>query len=200
MKLFYSKGSCSLASRIIIHELDVDCEYQLVDIRNKLLSNGEDFLKINPHGTVPVLQLDSGEILTENIAILIYLAEKFKSTTLLPQVGDVKRYHVIEWLSYVGTEIHKSCGPLFKPNISADLKDTFFKPILVQKLAGLDLHLAKHEFLVGNHFTLPDSYLFVILTWMAHFDITFAQWPHLDRYFNQIKQRDSVQKSWAEGG
>lgn len=200
MKLFYSKGSCSLAVRITIHEMDVSCDYELVDIRNKLLSSGEDFLKINPHGTVPVLQLDSGEILTENAAIQIYLAEKYKAVNLLPAVGEMQRYRVLEWLSYVSTELHKSCGPLFNPTIPADLKATIFKPILEKKLAGLDPLFAKHEFLVGNHYTLPDSYLFVVLTWMAHFDISLSQWPHLDRYFNQIKQRASVQKSLAEGG
>jgi glutathione S-transferase len=199
VKLFYSKGSCSLAARITIHEMQVDCEYELVNHKDKTYAGGLDFLKINPRGMVPVLQLDNGEYLTENVAVQIYLAEKFQSTQLLPPIVDMNRYRVIEWLSYVSTELHKTCGPLFNQNIPSEMKESVFKPMLVKKLAALDPHFASHEFLIGNHFTIADSYLFVILTWMAHFDISFVEWPHLDRYFNQIKLRPSVQQSWAEG-
>jgi len=199
VKLFYSKGSCSLAARITIHELQVACEYELVNQKDKTYGGGLDFLKINPHGMVPVLQLDNGEYLTENVAVQIYLAETFQSTQLLPPVTDMNRYRVIEWLSYVATEIHKNCGPLFSPTISNEMKESVFKPMLVKKIAALDPYFTAHEFLIGNHFTIADSYLFVVLTWMAHFDISFVGWPHLDRYFNQIKQRPSVQQSWAEG-
>lgn len=199
MKLFFSKGSCSLAARIIIHEMKAECEYQLVDIRKKTYGDGQDYYQINPHGYVPALQLDNGDILTENIAIHIYLAEKFHATTLLPALGDMKRYHVLEWSSYVATEIHKNCGPLFNPSMPAEINNTVFKPMLIKKLAGLDPHFEKNEFLIGGQFTIADAYLFVVLTWMAHFDIALSQWPNLDRYFNQIKNRPSVQQSWAEG-
>jgi glutathione S-transferase len=199
MKLFYSKGSCSLAARITIHEMKADCEYELVDLRKKLYGNNQDYYQINPHGYVPALQLDNGEILTENVAVQIYLAEKFHATNLLPPVTDMKRYHVIEWLSYVATEIHKNCGPLFNSSIPVEINENIFKPMLIKKLAGLDAHLAENKFLVGDQFTIADSYLFVILTWMPHFNIDFAQWPNLDRYFNEIKNRPSVQQSWAEG-
>lgn len=200
MKLYYSKGSCSLAVRITIHELDIPCEFERVDLKEKTFADGQDYLKINLKGYVPSLELDSGEILTENVAIQLYLADKYQGKALLPPLSDVSRYHVIEWLSYVSTELHKSCSPLFNPNVPADIKENIFKPILENKIKFLDNHFRNNTYLVGNQFTLPDGYAYVILTWMHHFNIELTRWPQVERYFNQIKLRASVQKSLAEGG
>jgi glutathione S-transferase len=200
MKLYYSKGTCALAIRITINELNIPCDFEAVQLKDKKTASGGDFLKINPKGVVPVLQLDNGEILTENVAIQIYLADQYKAAQLLPPLGEMKRYHVIEWLSFVGSDLHKSCGPLFNADVPAPIKESIFKPILKSKLVFLDKHFSQHDYLVGNAFTLPDGYLFVVLTWMHHFDISLSQWPHLERYFNTIKARASVQKSLAEGG
>jgi glutathione S-transferase len=200
MKLYYSKGSCSLAVRINIHELDIPCEFELVNLKDKTLASGGNFLTVNPKGVVPVLQLDNGELLTENVAIQIYLAEHFKNFTLLPALGDIKRYHVIEWLSFVSTEMHKSCSALFNHQVPVEIKETIFKPILANKLDFLEDHFKQNEYLVGKIYTLPDAYLFVVLSWMGHFNLSLEKWPAVNRYFNLIKQRASVQKSLAEGG
>lgn len=200
MKLYYSKGTCALAVRITLHELNIPCEYVAVQLKEKKLANGDDYYQINPKGVVPVLQLDNGEKLTENLAIQIFLADEYKGTQLLPPMGNFKRYHVIEWLSFVSTDLHKSCSPLFNPNVPAEIKENIFKPLLKSKLDFLQQHLQKNEYLTGNSFTLPDGYLFVVLSWMHHFNIILSEWPEVERFFNQVKQRQSVQQSLAEGG
>src|SRR5688572_12009519 len=113
MKLYYSKGACSLAVRIILHEIGAACEFEAVDLATKKTETGMDFLKINPKGAVPTLILDDKAILTENAVIQQYLAEKYHATQLLPPLGDMKRYRVLEWLNFISTDLHKSCGPLF---------------------------------------------------------------------------------------
>src|SRR5689334_13101143 len=107
MKLYYSKGACSLAVRILLHELGIKSEFEAVDLKTKRTETNADFLKINPKGAVPTLTTDKQEILTENAVILCYLADEYKAIELLPAPGNFKRYRVLEWLNYVATEIHK---------------------------------------------------------------------------------------------
>ncbi len=200
MKLYYSKGACSLAVRIVIHEIGLPCEFESVNLKTKQTETGADFLKINPKGAVPVLIISQNEILTENAAIQQYLADQNNATSLLPAVGQVKRYKVLEWLNFVSTELHKGCGPLFNPNISQEMKNDLFKPQLKNKLDYVEKHLKNNKWLMGDEFTLPDGYLFVIVTWLPKFSFDMNEFPNLSRYANEIKQRKSVRVSLQEEG
>lgn len=122
MKLYYSAGTCSLAVRIIINEIGLPSTYEAVDLKTKKTASGQDFLQINPKGSVPVIVTDDNEILTENSVIQQYLADKNNASSLLPALGHFKRYRVLEWLNYISTELHKGCGPLFSPSIPVELK------------------------------------------------------------------------------
>ena len=194
MKLYYSKGACSLAIRILINELKLSAEYITVDLKTKKTEQGEDYYQINPKGSVPALKLDNGQVLTENAALQQYLADVSHATTLLPAVGDFKRYRVLEWLSFINSDFHKSCGTLFNTAIPQAIKDEVFIPTVKAKLDYLDKHLKNSTYLL-DHYTLPDGYLFVILTWLPHFKIDLAQWPSVFRYFNELKKRPSIEKS-----
>lgn len=200
MKLYYSKGACSLAIRILIHEIGISCEFESVDLVKKITENGDDYFKINPKGYVPCLYLDNGEYLTENVAIQIYLAEEYKATQLLPTMGNFNRYRVIEWTTYVSTELHKGAGPLFNPSISPEEKNEIFIPVYKKKLDFVEQQLANRKYLVGNDFTLPDAYLFVILSWLHKFKLELSNWPNLARYFEELKNRKSVAQSLREEG
>jgi glutathione S-transferase len=154
MKLYYSKGACSLTVRILAHELGIACEFEAVDLKTKQTASGKDFFTINPKGAVPAVILDNNELLTENTVILQYLADQYKATQFLPAIGSMQRYHVLEWLNFVSTELHKNCSPLFNPNISVDIKKTIFLPILKAKLVVLEKQLSKSAYLSGDQFTL----------------------------------------------
>ncbi len=199
MKLYYANGACSLAVRIIINEIGLQPEFEAVDLKTKRTATGHDFLQINPKGSVPVIITDENEILTENSVIQQYLADTHNATQLLPALGDFKRYRVLEWLNYISTELHKGCGPLFHPAIPLELKNDLFKPALKSKLLYVEKNL-KNKFLLGDHFTLADSYLFVILSWLPHFKIDINEWPKLSRYFTELKQRPTIKKSLQEEG
>lgn len=198
MKLYYTNSVCSLTVRIIMHELGIKCAYESVDLKTKQTETGNDFLKINPKGAVPVLILDNGDSLTENAVILQYLADKYHATHLLPSVGDLRRYRTLEWLNFVSTDLHRYCAPLFWSKIPNDVKENLFTPILNSKLSVVDHHLYNHKFLMGDQFTLPDSYLFVILIWMAKLKINLAAWPNLSRYFSDMNQHKTVRVAIEE--
>lgn len=198
MKLFYSKGACSLVCRIVINEIGLPCEYESVDLATKNTEHGSDFLKINPKGSVPVLQLDGGEVLTENAVILQYLADSSKAIHLLPAMGDFKRYRVLEWLNYTTTELHKGFSPFFNPHLPEEIKKQFFLPLIKNKLTYLDKHLQHNNYLMGKELTLPDPYMFVMLLWAAHIGLNLKEWAQVSRYFDELGKRDSIRQSLKE--
>jgi glutathione S-transferase len=113
-------------------------------------------------------------------------------------MGDIKRYRTLEWLNFVSTDLHRYCAPLFWSKFSDEAKQNIFTPILNNKLSIVDRHLHNHKFLMGDFLTLPDSYLFVILIWLAKLKVEMAQWPNLLRYFTDMKQQKSVQQALKE--
>lgn len=195
MKLYYTKGACSLVVRIILNELGQHADFEAVDLRTKKTDTHQDFLSINPKGAVPALALDNGKVLTENAVILQYLADTAKATQLLPGLGDFNRYQVLEWLNYITTELHKSFGPLFNPTMPESIKEQFFIPLITSKFHYINKHLEHHEYLFGSQFTLPDAYLFVMLRWAAYFKIDLNECKNLTRYSDVLNKREAIQLS-----
>lgn len=200
MKLYYSKGACSLAVRILIHELKLNCEFEAVNLKTKQTKSGKDYKTINPKGCVPTLELDTKEILTENPAIQQYLADKYNATHLLAPAPELKRYEVIEWLSFISSEFHKSLSPLFNPNIPENIREQYYKPVVISKLDFLNHYFSNNEYLATNKFTMADSYLFVMTSWLKNFNIDINGWAHVQRHNQQIKNRTAVQQALSEEG
>lgn len=200
MKLYYKSSVCSLAVRIVINELKLNCDYESVDLKSKQTETGIDYLKINPKGSVPALLLNDNNLLTENAVILQYLADHYQAVSLLPPLGDIKRYRVLEWLNYVATDLHRYCAPLFWSKFTDNDKHNIFMPILNGKLSLVENHLNDNRFLMGDTFTLADSYLFVILIWLAKLKMAMTTWPNLASYFIVMKQRQSIQQALIEEG
>ncbi|KTD50623.1 glutathione S-transferase [Legionella rubrilucens] len=200
MKLYFTKGACSLAVRIVINEIGVDCTYESVNLQAKKTESGKNYLEINKKGAVPALQTDKGEILTENAVILQYLADTYEANKLLPPQHDFERYRVLECVNYITTEIHKTLGALFNPAMTSEIREKFTLPTLKTKFNYLNSLLDGQPYLCGNHLTLPDAYLFVMLTWTFHFKIDLQEWPNLVKHFNKLSQHPSVVKSLNEEG
>lgn len=200
MKLYYSKGACSLSVRITLQEIGIPYEQESVNLKTKKTQSGEDYFKINPKGAVPALELANKELLTENTAILQYLADEYKATPLLPPLGNFKRYRVLEWLSYVSSDLHKSFGPLFNPALPQEIKDQYFIPLIKQKFEWIDEHLRKNKFLMGDQLTLPDIYLFVVSRWLPAFNMDMTLLPNVSRFMVELKKRKAVADALAEEG
>src|SRR3954465_6314773 len=147
MKLYYSPGACSQAPHIILHEIGLDHDAVRVDLRAKKLEDGSDYLAVNPKGSVPALELNSGEVLTENAVILQYLGDRASWPEVPPPLGDFRRYRVLEMVNYITTELHKSFAPLFKPDASDETK-AFFRNIIAERLTYIDARLGAGPYLM----------------------------------------------------
>ncbi|KTD82505.1 glutathione transferase GstA [Legionella waltersii] len=195
MKLYYYKGSCSLVVRIILNELGVAFQEEEVDLRNKKTASGANFLEINPKGAVPTVVLNDGDVLTENQVILQYLADTTSGQTLLPSVGNIKRYHTLEWLNYISTEMHKTLGMFFNPSASDELKMKVLTPLIMTRFKYVNSQLAKGSYLMGEQFGLPDAYLFVMVRWAQYFKLDLSELTHLHAFMDRMLSRPSVVKS-----
>ena len=191
MKLYYMKGACSLASYISLNEAGIKFEPVKVDHKTHKLADGEDFNAINTKGYVPALRLDSGEILTENVAVLQYIADRNPGAQLAPVAGTLERYRLVELLAYINSEVHKNFGPLFDPSASNDVK-SFATGNLKKRLDWLDKALGSKNYLMGARFTVADAYLYVVLTWTAHVGLDLGQWPALKRHNERVGARPHV--------
>lgn len=197
MKLYYSPGACSLASHIALVEAGLPFTADKVDMRSRQTGEGRSFTAINPNGYVPALELDNGEILTEGQAILQYVADQKPASQLAPPAGTMARYRLQEWLSFISTELHKNFGPLLRPGGPEEPK-TNARDKLSARFGHVANHLASRQYLVGDHFTVADAYLYTILTWSRVFDL--APWPVLVAYRDRIQQRPAVQQARAAEG
>jgi glutathione S-transferase len=199
MKLYYSPGACSLAPNIAMHEAGIPFELERVDNKAKTTKSGENFWDVNPKGVVPVLKLDDGQVLTEAVAILLYLAERKPEAGLLPKHGTMEYYRALEWLNFLSSEIHKQFTPLFKDG-TPDAYKPVAKKNLIAAFDHIDKHLAGKQFLVGDRLSIADIYLFVVSNWGRFQDIDIAQWPNVKALQTAIRARPGVQEAMkAEG-
>ncbi len=192
MKLFYSPGACSLSPHIILREIGQDFTLEKVDLLKKKTDSGKNYLATNPKGQVPALLLDDDSLLTEGIAIVLYLADKSPNTHLIAPIGNLSRYQTISWLTYISSELHKSFGPLLHSDTPEE-----YKKILRAKLENqfkyLNEILKNEQYLQGNHFTIADAYLFTVLRWAFLLKFDLSKYPHLLAYFERVAKRPAVQ-------
>ncbi len=199
MKLFYAPGACSLSPHIACREAGLKVDLAKVDLRAKTVEDGTDFNAVNPKGYVPVLQLDSGEYLTEGPAIVQYIADQNPASGLAPAAGSLDRYRLQEWLTYLNAEVHKNFSPLFNPASTDDMK-TAASEALDRRLGHIAEQLKGKSFLVGDKFTVADGYLFTILGWGKFVGVDIGKWPALGEYAGRIAARPAVQEALkAEG-
>lgn len=192
MKLYYAPGTCSLSPHITLQEAGLPFTLELVDIYAKTTASGADFNAINAKGAVPVLELDSGERLTEGPAIVQYIADLKPESGLVAQAGTMERYHQLEWLNFITSDLHKGLGLLFAKDLSDEVKDTL-KGKLTSKFALVDAQLQKTPYITGESFTVPDGYLFTVLRWCKFLGIDLSVYTAITRFMALMATRPAVQ-------
>ena len=192
MILYLAPGACSLADHIALHEAGLNFDQVKVDLKTHRTEDGRDYTVINPKGYVPALLLNSGEILTENIAILSWISDQ--STPAL--FGDFVRYRLLEALAYVSTEIHKAFTPYFTPGATEDAKASAGQ-IILKRLTFIAERL-NQDYLLGAGFSVADAYLFVMLMWARKNGLSLP--VPLPAWFERMKARPAVQRSLKEEG
>ncbi len=199
MKLYFAPGSCSLCPHIVLREAGANFELEQVNVGEKKLMDGTDYWGTAPKGQVPVLVLDDGQALTECAAIIQYIADRNPGKGLAPVAGTMERIRLQEWLSFIGSELHKNLPPLFLPTTPEDYKPVALKQI-EQKFGDLDRRLADNDYLMGKAFTVADAYCFAIVSWHKRADIDLAPWPHLAAFMARIGERAAVKEALAAEG
>jgi glutathione S-transferase len=199
MKLYYSPGACSLSPHIALLEAGLPYDLVKVDVRAKKLENGDDFLKVNPKGQVPVLQLDNGEFVTEGPVIVQMIADQASAKNLAPARDSAERYKLLEWLNFITTELHKNFSPLFQPVIPDEVK-SFFKERIMGKFKYADSKLAGQDYLMGKQFTVADGYLFTMLSWADRMKFDLSALPNLLAYKARVAARPKVQEALTKEG
>jgi glutathione S-transferase len=199
MKLYYLTGACSLASYISLIEAEQKFEAVSVDRATRKATDGKDYLTVNPKGYVPALVLDNGEVLTENAAVLTYIASLDKSGKLAPEPGTWAFYRLLEWLGYINSEVHKAIGALFRPNLGEDAKAAA-RQLAVKRYEYIEQLLGDKPWLMGDNFTVADAYLYVTLSWRDRVNVDISHLPILTAYYERCRARPAVQRARKEEG
>ena len=197
MKLYYAPGACSLAPHIALREAGLGFEPVKTDIRAKTLEDGTDYRTINAKGAVPALAIESGDVLTENATILQYIGDQSGGGTLLP-IGGIRRYRVLEWLTYISSEVHKGYGPLWKGGSDAEKEAA--RQAVGQKFDYVQEKLGEGPFLTGDEFTVADAYLLVMLSWTQIHGIDLSRWPGLAAFRERVTARPAVREAMTVEG
>jgi glutathione S-transferase len=198
MDLYFSPLACSMATRIALYEAGADANFLEVDPRSKqVLKDGSDFTKVNPIGLVPTLRTDDGTVLTENAAILQYVADRLPQANIGSGAG-MERSRLHQWLCFIGTELHKGLFvPLLDKKASAEVKGYVLEKN-ISRLDYLENYLKGRDYLL-DHFSVADAYLVTVINWtMATPPIDLARWPALKAYYERLRARPSVAKAIAE--
>lgn len=192
MKLYYTPGACSLSPHIILRELGFDFQLVRVDLASKTLEDGRNFNQINLKEQVPALELDTGEVLTEGVAIVQYLADQKPDAGLMPHVGSIARARVQETLNFLSAELHKAFGPLFNPATS-DGGRTAATEAVVDKISRLEGQLSDgRPWLAGEMFSPADTYGFAVVRWAPFKGISLDRWPNLTHWLSRVEARPAV--------
>jgi glutathione S-transferase len=199
MKLYYSPGACSLSPHIALHEAGLAYDPVLASTKSHKLQDGTDYYGINPLGYVPMLELDDGTRLREGPAIVQYIADQAPAKNLAPAAGTMGRYRLQEWLTFIGTEIHKTFSPLFNPATPEEYK-VISKDKLKSRYTWLDGQLAGKQYLMGDQFSVADGYLFTVTNWTKPTGVDISAFPNLTAWHARVGARPAVQEAMkAEG-
>jgi glutathione S-transferase len=201
MKLHYKPGACSMASHIILNELGATFELDKTDTDAGKTEAGGDFRNISPNGYVPALITDTGEIITENPAVLQYLADQSPETGLAPANGTLARTRLQEALNFVSSELHKSFGPFFSgKELVGDARQRAEVGV-GRRVAYIEQRLADgRAFFLGDTFTVVDAYAFVVLNWAGFVGVSLDAYPKTQSYVARVAARPaSIKAMVAEG-
>lgn len=198
MKLYSAPGSCSSASHIALLEAGATFEVIKLDLRSdRKLPDGRHLKDINPKGYVPVLELDDGSLLTENVSVLQYIADQYPDSGLAPENGTIERYRLQEWLAFIGAEVHKPFGGFFNPELPAGMRE-----IITNQLNGrfdyIDKQLQGKSFLMGDQLTVADCYLYIVSSWATMLNYDLSKYTNVLAWQKRVASRDSVQKATAQ--
>ena len=202
MKLYSKPGACSTADHIALQWTGGSFEVELLKTREALKS--PEFLAINPAGSVPAL-VDGDFVLTQNAAILGYIADSFPEAGLAGDGSPRQRAEAARWLAFANSDLHPAFKPLFAPArfIADESQHEALKEAARQQVLALfaqaDRRLADHDWLAGFR-SFADPYLYVTMRWAAGLGLDLSALTHLNAFKQRMEADAGVQAALkAEG-
>jgi glutathione S-transferase len=200
MKLYYSPGACSLSPHIVLKEAGFTFATERVDLKTHMTASGAHLKDVSSKDYVPILELDSGERLTEGPAIVQYLADQRPQSKLAQPAGSVERYRLQEWLNFVSTELHKAFYPLFRRDTTSLDWQKIMETKIAAKFDWVSAELGNRAYLFGDQFTIADAYLFTVVNWTHFVNIDLNRWPILAQYHARVAARPRVKEVLRDEG
>jgi glutathione S-transferase len=188
-----------MAPHIVLREAQIPVDLEKVNLKEKKTASGKDFFQINPKGSVPALELNDSQVLTEVAVLLQYIADRKPEAGLIPEQGSMERYRLMEWLNYISSELHKPFGPLFNPQATPEWKEAVIK-LIQMRLDYVADNLGGRSYLMGDSFTVADAYLFTVINWTGFAKIDLGKWPVIQEYMARVLARPGVQEAMKEEG
>jgi glutathione S-transferase len=197
MDLYFSPMACSLASRIALYEAGAkDAQFIEVDPKTKTTPDATNYFDVYALGLVPLLRLDDGSLLSENAAILQYIAARYPQSQLAPK-NEIERARLQQWLCFIGTELHKGFFiPLFDQKAPQGTREHTLKKY-ESRLNYLNNHLTGRDYLL-DRFSVADAYLYAILNWTVPLNVDLTPWPAIKSYRESLQSRPSIAKAFLE--
>ncbi len=200
MLLYFMPGACSLASRIALIELNLPFDTSKVDTKTGQTDRGVDFRTINPKGYVPALEVEPGTIITENPAILQFIAD-LGEPSLAPAAGTIERVRLQEWLNFTSSELHKAFSPWFSGRELAGEALERAQEARDRRIGDVEYALSDDRaFILGDSFTVADAYLFVVLSWSGFIGLDLERWPAVAAYVARVRDRPAVRAALVAEG
>lgn len=197
MNLYFSPLACSLATRIALYEAGAPAEFTQVDLKAKrVIASGRDFAEINRLTMVPTLGIDAETVLTENTAVLQFVAERFPEAKLAPTSG-VQRARMQQWLGFINSELHKGIYNSLLDSKAPEAAKEYARSKIPSRFAFLQDHFTTHEFAL-ERFSIVDAYLTTVLNWSAFSGVDLKQWPAVNDYFQRMAKRPNVARAMSE--
>jgi glutathione S-transferase len=188
-----------MAARIALYEAGAAPSFIEVDPKTKQTGDGADYRAIYSLGLVPALRTDTGELLTENAAILQYVAAQFPEAGLAP-AGGLAQFQLQQWLCFIGTELHKGLFVTLLDRTAPPEAKSYSVAKGKSRLEFLADHLADREYLL-DRFSVADAYLATVLNWSRAIPVALLDlqsWPALAGYLARMQQRPSVARALQE--
>lgn len=199
MKLYFAPGACSLSPHICLREIGLQFDLEQVDLAAKKTKSGGDYWTINPKGYVPALEIRPGEVMTEGPAIVQYISDQKPDAGLVPKAGTAERYRAQERLNFISSEIHKTLGWMFNPQLPEAFRTTAVDR-LGKRFDALSADLDGKQYLAGDKFGAADAYLFTVMRWTPKLKVSLDKWPNLTAFMDRVAKRPKVQEALkAEG-
>ena len=199
MKLYYAPGACSLAVHIALREVGVSFDLVKVDLAHHTTETDASYLDISPRGYVPLLELDDQSRHTEGAALLQYVADLDPAQALIGKPGSRERLAVLEWLTFVSTELHKGFSPWLWHKETADSTRQAAKAKLAARFVEMDGVLSRSDFLAGAY-SVADAYGFTIVNWAHLLGMPLTAYPHLQAWMARVAARPQVQAALRSEG